>query len=60
MKSKKANVARIHFRDGSVATFKNQQLAYSVWLSLPRGTHAAFRGIGDSRPIYAWDYADKR
>lgn len=59
MKSKKANTARIHFRDGRVAKFQNQQLAYSIWLSLPRGTRAAFRGKGDSRPIYAWDYADK-
>ena len=59
MKTHHPRTARIQFRDGRVAQFTNQQLAYAVWLSLPRGTCAAFRGKGDSRPIHAWDYADK-
>jgi len=53
------DTARIYFHDGRVEEFENQQLAYLVWLSLPRGTRAAFRGKGDSRPIHTWDYADK-
>ncbi len=51
--------ARIYYRDGRVSTFVDERLAYQVWLSLPRGTRAAFRGKGDTRPIYPWDYADK-
>jgi len=51
--------ARIYFRDGRVLTFQDQRLAYQTWLSLPRGIGAAFRGKGDSRPVYAWDYADQ-
>jgi len=52
--------ARIHFRDGRVLKFRDQKLAHQTWLSLPRGTRAAFRGKGDNRPVYAWDYADKQ
>jgi len=59
MKSNRQTSARIHFRDGRVLELKNQNLAYQTWLSLPRGTHAAFRGKGDKRPVYAWDFADK-
>jgi hypothetical protein len=59
MKSNRETSARIHFRDGRVLEFKNQNLAYQTWLSLPRGTRAAFRGKGDKRPVYAWDCADK-
>ncbi len=50
--------ARIHFRTGRVAEFKDQQLAYQTWLSLPRGLRAAFRGKGDNCWVYAWDYND--
>ena len=60
MKTPKQESARIHFRDGRVLKFKDQNLAYQTWLSLPRGTGAAFRGKGDNRPVYAWDYADKQ
>jgi len=59
MKRQQKTSARIHFRNGRVAKFTNQQLAYRTWLSLPRGIRAAFRGKGDTRPVYAWDYADK-
>jgi hypothetical protein len=59
MNTRKQQSARIHFRDGRVLKFKDQTLAYQTWLSLPRGTRAAFRAQGDDRPVYAWDYADK-
>jgi len=59
MKAQKTTSARIHFRDGRVLKFKDQTLAYQTWLSLPRGTGAAFRDKGDQRPVYAWDYADQ-
>lgn len=58
-KTKHQPPARIHFRDGRVAKFTDQRLAYRTWLSLPRGIRAAFRGRGDPRPVYAWDYADQ-
>ena len=51
--------ARICYSDGRVSEFNDEQLAYQTWLSLPRGTRAAFRGNGYQRPVYAWDYADK-
>ena len=59
MKPQPKAPARIQFRDGRVSFFKDQQLAYLAWLSLPRGMRSAFRGQGDTRPVYAWDYADK-
>ena len=51
--------ARIYFIDGRIAEFTDGKLAYQTWLSLPRGTRAAFRSKGEARPVYAWDYADK-
>ena len=60
MKARQQPSARIHFRDGGVLTFQDQRLAYQTWLFLPRGIRAAFRGKGDNRPVYAWDYADKQ
>ena len=51
--------ARIYLRAGRVVEFSSQPLAYQTWLSLPRGVRAAFRGKGDIRPVYAWDYADQ-
>jgi len=60
MRTQKQTSARIHFRGGRFLEFKDQTLAYQTWLSLPRGTGAAFRGKGDARPVYAWDYADKQ
>jgi len=51
--------ARILFRNGRVVEFNNQTLAYQTWLALPCGTRAAFRGQGDSRPVYSWDFADQ-
>ena len=59
MNTRNQEPARIYFRDGRVSQFRDQKLAYQTWLSLPRGIGAAFRGKGDHRPVYAWDYADK-
>jgi len=59
MNTRNQEPARIYFRDGRVSQFRDQKLAYQTWLSLPRGIGAAFRGKGDNRPVYAWDYADK-
>ena len=50
--------ARVCFPDGSVTHYADQKLAYAVWLALPNGTLAAFRGANDARPVYPWDYAD--
>jgi hypothetical protein len=50
--------ARLHFPDGRVEPFKDQKLAYAVWLALPPGTRAAFRGAKDARPVYPWDCVD--
>jgi hypothetical protein len=59
MKARQQPSAWIQFRDGRVLTFRDQKFAYHTWLSLPRGIGAAFRGKGDKRPVYAWEYAGK-
>lgn len=48
----------IRWRNGKyeVKEFGDQAMAYAVWLSLPRGVRAAFRGKNDARPVYSWDY----
>ena len=51
-------LARIYFSNGEVMHFAGQQLAYAVWLSLPKRMRAAFRGVGDTRSVYPWDYVD--
>ena len=51
--------ARLHFADGRISTFRDQALAYQTWLSLPRGVRATFRGKGDNRPVYPWDFANQ-
>jgi hypothetical protein len=60
MKTHQRPSARIHFCAGRLLEFNHQTPAYQTWLSLPRGTRAAFRGKGDARPVDAWDYADKQ
>jgi len=52
------DVARLYYADGRVIQFADQQLAYAAWLTLPKGVRAAFRGAGDTRPVYPWDYVD--
>jgi hypothetical protein len=51
----------IKWRNGQVELRKydNQEEAYAVWLALPKGVRAAFRGAGDTRPVFSWDYVDK-
>ena len=51
----------IRWRNGTktVDEYSDQSLAYSVYLGLPKGVRAAFRGAGDARPVYAWDYVDR-
>jgi hypothetical protein len=46
--------ARLHFSDGRVEHFDDQKLAYALWLALPKGVRAAFRGANDTRPVYLW------
>jgi len=50
--------ARLYFPDDRVTQYDDQKLAYAVWLALPKGTRAAFRGTNDTRPVYPWDYTD--
>ncbi len=50
--------ARIFHPGGRVDRFEDQQVAYRLWLGLPKGVRAAFRGIGDASPVYPWDYVD--
>jgi hypothetical protein len=50
--------ARLYFPDGRVNHFDDQKLAYAVWLALPKGVRAAFRGTNDARPVHPWDHAD--
>jgi len=52
--------ARICYPNGEVERFKNQVFAFAVWLASPRRTRAAFRGANDARPVYPWDFVDRR
>ena len=51
----------VRWRNGTktVEEYNDQSLAYFVYLGLPKGVRAAFRGAGDTRPVYAWDYVDR-
>jgi hypothetical protein len=40
--------------------YADQSLAYAVWLGFGRNVEAAFRGAGDKRPVYAWDFVTAR
>ena len=51
--------ARIYFADGRIDYFGDQSLGYAVWLALPKGVRAAFRGRNDETPVYPWDCVDK-
>ncbi len=42
-----------------VREYADQAEGYAVYLALPRGVRAAFRGAGDNRPVYPWDYVDR-
>lgn len=50
--------ARVYFADGHVEHFSNQVLAFALWLALPKGVRAAFRGENDRRPVYPWNCVD--
>ncbi len=50
--------ARIYYTGGRVQHWDDQALAFAVWLGLPKGVRAAFRGANDTRPVYTWDYVD--
>ena len=52
--------ARIYYPNGEVEAFKNQVFAIVVWLALPKGKCAAFRGVHDSRPVRPSELAGKR
>jgi hypothetical protein len=53
-----ARKARIYYRDGRTEHYNDQKLAFAVWLALPKGVRAAFRGANDNRPVYPWSYVD--
>lgn len=48
---------RLYFND-RVEHYDDQNLGYKVWLALPKGTRCAFRGAGDTRPVYQHDLVD--
>jgi len=50
--------ARLYFLDGRVDEYSDNNLAYAVWLALPRGIRVAFRGANDTRPVYPGDCVD--
>jgi hypothetical protein len=51
--------ARIYYRNGRISEYDDQREAYAVWLALPKGVRAAFRGRGDTTPVYSHDYVDR-
>lgn len=38
---------------------EDDRAAYRLWLALPAGVKAAFRGAGDTTPVYSHDYVDR-
>ena len=50
--------ARVYYAD-SVSEFDTDQMAYAVWLGMGKGIRCAFRGAGDTRPVYTWDLVDR-
>jgi len=58
MRTPDTRKARLYFLDGRVDEYSDNNLAYAVWLALPRGIHVAFRGTNDTRPVYPWDCVD--
>ena len=52
-------MTKLYYNDGQVVEYADQTLAYEIWLASPKGIRIAFRGEGDERPVYSWDYADK-
>ena len=50
--------SRIFYTDGHIERYNDQNLAFAVWLALPKGVRAAFRGAGDNRPVHPWDLVD--
>lgn len=52
--------ARLYFVDGRIEHYEDQKLAYAVYLALGKGIRCAFRGKGDTTPVYSWDYVDRR
>jgi hypothetical protein len=51
--------ARLLFSNGHIEEYDDQHLAYALWLALPRGVRAAFRGKNDNRPVYGWECVDR-
>lgn len=49
--------ARVYFAD-SVSEYANDSAAYRIWLGMAKGVRCAFRGAGDTRPVYTWDLVD--
>ena len=50
--------ARVYYAD-SVSEFETDTMAYAVWLGMDKGVRCAFRGAGDTRPVYTWDLVDR-
>ena len=51
---------RLYFQDGHIEHYDDPKLAYSVYLSLPKGCRVCFRSANDARPVYSHDYVDAR
>lgn len=51
--------SRIYYQDGLVRHFYNPQVAFAIYLSLPKGVKVAFRSAGDTTPVYSHDYVDQ-
>ena len=51
--------ARIFHEDGRIEEYDNQPQAYRLYLGLPKGFRAAFRGKRDARPVQPHDYVTR-
>jgi hypothetical protein len=45
--------------DMYVENYTVQKHAYELWLALPKGIRCAFRGAGDTMPVYNHDLVDR-
>lgn len=51
--------ARLFYSGGSRDEFHNQQLAYEIYMGARKGVRIAFRGKGDTTPVYPWELVDR-
>ena len=47
--------ARLYWADGQVSHYRDQRLAYAIYIGMPKETRIAFRGAGDKLEVFPWN-----